>query len=133
MDKQVQDDLIQYRIEKSLSTFREAKAVAELRFWNLACNRLYYSVFQMSQALLLKSGIPSVKKHSTVIQQIGLHFVKTGILSRDYGKLLHRLFELRMSGDYDEKFNADEIEVMSNMLQTEALLREMQALIDSID
>lgn len=87
----------------------------------------------MSQALLLKSGIPSVKKHSTVIQQIGLHFVKTGILSRDYGKLLHRLFELRMSGDYDEKFNADEIEVMSNMLQTEALLREMQALIDSID
>lgn len=130
MDEQLQKDLIQYRIEKAWNTYREAKSVAELKFWNLTCNRLYYSVFQMSQALLLKKGLPAVRKHSTVIQQIGQHFVKTGVLSREYGKLLHRLFELRMSGDYDEKFNAEEAEVMINMVQTEALLTDMQALID---
>lgn len=130
MDEQTRNDLIKYRIEKSFNTFKEAKAVAELNFWNLASNRLYYSVFQMSQALLLKKRFPVAKKHSTTIQQFGQHFIKTGLLSREYGKLVHRLFELRMSGDYDEKFNADKDEVLLNMSQTEDLLNEMLKLIN---
>ena len=36
---------------------------------------------------------------------------------------------IRMSGDYDEKFNAEEEEVMLNLTQTESLLNEMQKLI----
>ena len=42
------EDLIKYRIEKALTTFKEAKSLAETGFWGGAANRLYYSCFMQS-------------------------------------------------------------------------------------
>jgi uncharacterized protein (UPF0332 family) len=44
-------DLIQYRLEKSWTTYREAKSLAENGFWNGAANRLYYCCFYAVIAL----------------------------------------------------------------------------------
>lgn len=46
-------DVIVYRIEKAHKCLEEAKAVADLNFWNLAGNRLYYAIFHACTALLL--------------------------------------------------------------------------------
>lgn len=37
--------LIGYRKQKAYDSLKEAKAVAQLGFWNLAGNRLYYAAF----------------------------------------------------------------------------------------
>ena len=64
-----------------------------------------------------------------MIHKIGLDFITSGKLDRKYGRLITRLYELRQSGDYDEKYNATEEEVMPYFAQVETLLKEMQALI----
>jgi len=121
-------DLINYRTEKAYKVLQEAKDNAKLRHWNLAGNRLYYSVFHMCQALLLSEG-DTTRRHAGMIHKIGLDFITTGRLDRKYGRLISRLYELRQSGDYDDKFDATEEEIMPYFEQVEQLLDVLKGLI----
>lgn len=121
-------DLINYRTEKAYKVLQEAKDNAKLRHWNLAGNRLYYSVFHMCQALLLSEG-DTTRRHAGMIHKIGLDFITTGRLDSKYGRLISRLYELRQSGDYDDKFDATEEEIMPYFEQVEQLLDVLKGLI----
>ena len=121
-------DLINYRTEKAYKVLQEAKDNAKLRHWNLAGNRLYYSVFHMCQALLLSEG-DITRRHAGMIHKIGLDFITTGRLDSKYGRLISRLYELRQSGDYDDKFDATEEEIMPYFEQVEQLLDVLKGLI----
>ena len=123
-------DLVRYRMERSHEVFREAVDNARLGHWNLTGNRLYYSVFHMCQALLLtEDEMP--RRHAGMIHKIGMDFIAKGKLDRSYGRLITRLYELRQSGDYDEKFNATQEEIMPYFERVEALLKDMETLIAS--
>lgn len=63
--------------------------------YNLAANRLYYALFHAASALLLSRGI-STKRHSGLITQMHLNFVKTSVLTSDEGALFRVMFDLRM-------------------------------------
>lgn len=120
-------DLLQYRIERAYRVFKEAEDNAKLGHWNLTGNRLYYSVFHMAQALLLGEGdIP--RRHAGMIHKIGQDFIQTGRLDRQYGRLISRLYELRQSGDYDDKYDATEEEIVPYFKQVKELLDKMKEL-----
>ena len=114
--------LIGYRKQKAYDSLKEAKAVAQLGFWNLAGNRLYYAAFHMASA-----GIVA-KTHSGVIHLIGAKFVTQGLLEREYGRLFSRLYELRQSGDYDDMYDITEEEVVPYMESTELFVAKMESL-----
>lgn len=121
-------DIIRYKIEKAHTVFTEAKEVASLKRWNLTGNRLYYSVYHICSALLLSNGVIS-KSHSGTIHLFGEKFIRSGVLPKEYGKLITRLFELRLSGDYDDLFNATEDIIMPLFPQVEHFITEMEKLI----
>ncbi|MBR1547201.1 MAG: HEPN domain-containing protein [Prevotella sp.] len=121
-------DLVQYRIEKAYKVLQEARDNAELKHWNLTGNRLYYSVFHMCQALLLSVG-DTTRRHAGMIHKIGLNFITTGQLDSKYGRLISRLYELRQSGDYDDKFDATEEEIVPYFSQVEELFKELEGMI----
>lgn len=120
--------LIVYRKQRAYDSLKEAKAVAELGFWSLAGNRLYYAAFHMATALLLDKGIIA-KTHSGVIHLIGSKFIMTGLLDKKYGRFFSRLFELRQSGDYDDMYDATEEEIAPYIAETEDFLAKMESLI----
>lgn len=101
--------------------------MAQLGFWNLAGNRLYYAAFHMASALLLDKGIVA-KTHSGVIHLLGAKFVTQGLLEREYGRLFSRLYELRQSGDYDDMYDITEEEVVPYMESTELFVAKMESL-----
>ena len=68
-------------------------------------------------------------RHAGLIHKIGLNFVTTGILDRKHGRLIARLYELRQSGDYDDRFDATEEEIMPYFEQVEKLLKTIENLI----
>jgi uncharacterized protein (UPF0332 family) len=105
------DDLIQYRLERSKETFEEARIMKQARHWNACANRLYYACFYAVIALLEKHGFAS-SKHSGVKSLFNRHFVKTGVVSKEHGKLYNNLFETRQEGDYIDfvSFNAESME-----------------------
>jgi uncharacterized protein (UPF0332 family) len=120
--------IINYRRQKAYGSLKEAEEVAKMGFWSLAGNRLYYAAYYISSALLLDKGLVA-KSHSGVIHLIGARFVNTGLLPKQYGRLLSRLFEMRQSGDYDDMYDATEEEILPYLSQTAEFLKVVDGLI----
>ena len=95
------DDLIKYRISRAFETLLEAELLSKENFWNAAVNRAYYACYYMVSGLLLKNEI-NPKTHKGVRQMFALHFIQTGLISRDWGRFFSDLFDKRQTGDYDD-------------------------------
>lgn len=120
--------LVELGVEKSEKVYKEAEAISKLGYWNLTGNRLYYSVFHMARTLLLDKGIED-HTHAGVIHLIGKNFISKGLLDKSYGRLFSRLFDLRQSGDYDDRFDATEEKVMPYFESTKAFINDMKSLL----
>ncbi len=129
LTKEERSALIDLKVQKAKDTFKEAEGISTLKFWNAVANRLYYSCYYITSALLLKHSY-SAQSHKGVIGLLGLHFIKKGIVSRDSGKLFSRLFEMRQTGDYDDLFNLTEEEVLPLIPAAEEYLDEILKLIE---
>ncbi len=102
--------IVKYRIEKALSTMAEAEAVANLGFWSLSANRLYYAAYYACVALLIANR-HEASTHSGVSTLINRYFVKEGVLTQEDGRLLRELFMMRQNGDYGDMFDWEEADV----------------------
>ena len=100
-------DLILYRLQRAKDTYLDAQILAENNRWNSVINRLYYAAYYVISALLLKFD-HSPMTHSGVKTLFSVHFIKTGIVPEEYGKMFSQLFLWRQKGDYDDLFDFDE-------------------------
>jgi uncharacterized protein (UPF0332 family) len=89
---------------------------------------LYYSCYYAISALLLKDGI-STFTHDGLITQFNLHFVKTGIIKREFGKLYGNLMDWRQKGHYGDLFDFTKETVEPLLKPVEEFLSEITALI----
>jgi uncharacterized protein (UPF0332 family) len=105
------EDLIYYRLSRAKSTFDDARILAENEKWNSAINRLYYSAYYAVMALLLKNGFKPTT-HNGVKSAFSEHFVKNGIIPKEYGKFYSQLFTWRQKGDYDDFYDFDRDKVI---------------------
>ncbi len=120
--------VVDYRIEKAEHSYEEAEKVCSMQLWNIAANRLYYALYYMSSALLIHNE-KSAHTHSGLLTMIHLHYVKTGLLSYDDGKLLKTLFRMRQEGDYEDFVEISKDDVEHVMPQTRNLLDKIRGLI----
>ena len=63
---------------------------------------MYYACYYAVCALLIANKIQT-KSHDGARQMFSLHFVKTGIVSKEYGRFYSNLFEERTTGDDGER------------------------------
>lgn len=116
---------IQYRINRARETYQDAVYLFEKGSVNSCINRLYYSAFYATIALLLNQGI-EVKSHNGVKQKLGEEFVLKGIISKKLAKTYSILADFRHKGDYDDLFDFDKDIV-------EPLLMPVKEYIDRIE
>lgn len=121
--------IIQYRIERAFNTIEEAEFVITGKYWNLAADRLYYSLFYICEALLLSKKI-STSTHAGLSRMINLHFVRTGILSEDDKDLMTEVFRMRQSGDYDDLSDWTEKSIVPKLPLVKNLVNKINSLID---
>lgn len=123
------EDLVRYRLEKSVKTLEEAKSLAKSEFWGGCVNRLYYSCFYSIIALLAKHDI-SVSTHNGVRTEFFKSYIKTGILDKRYSSLYSDLMSKRQESDYDDfmEFNKNDILPLFN--EVELFLQKIRDLIE---
>jgi uncharacterized protein (UPF0332 family) len=126
--KATQEDYIKYRLEKAWKTFEDAKYLASNKSWDSSMNRLYYACFYSVLALFSKYQIPS-HKHSGAKTQFSLHFIKTGLLDKESGKLFGDLFDLRQKGDYGDFLDIEEKHVIPMIPKVEQFINKIQFLL----
>ena len=78
--------IVEFRIDKSLRAYEQAKGVVGLKYWETIANRLYYAAYNAVSALLIANG-DTAQTHSGVIHLFGQHFIKTGLLPAEMGRL----------------------------------------------
>ena len=116
--------ITKYRIEKAIQTLEDAKQIAEIKRWSSAINRLYYSIYYAATALLISNGHIS-RTHAGMMSLMNQFYVTTGVLTKEDGKLIKRLFDLRQESDYDDFVDVDEEDVKHYMPQVEALVEKL--------
>ena len=119
--------IVEFRLEKAQRAYEQACGVVDKSYWETIANRLYYAAYNAVSALLIAYGY-SAQSHSGVIHLFGQHFIKTGILSRENGKLYHDLFTMRLTGDYDDTYGLAENDVLPYMEPAKQLIQEVTAL-----
>lgn len=88
------------------SSLNAARLLLSSDLPNDAASRAYYRAFHAASALLLSQKL-TFNSHTGVLRGISLHFVKTGLLDRSYGRDLNWLAELRQIADYGELQNVN--------------------------
>ena len=124
--------IVVYRLEKADDAFIEAKDCASMGHWTLTANRLYYTVYYASSALLVSAGYVA-KTHEGTIGMIGQYYVRTDILTKDDGALLARLQNMRHTGDYDDFMDWTQEDVEPFISKVESFLEKIKKLIYGLE
>ncbi|MBC8384139.1 MAG: HEPN domain-containing protein [Candidatus Cloacimonetes bacterium] len=120
--------MVRYRITRAKETLIEAKKMFELEFYNTCINRLYYSCFYAVNALLVNNNIIATS-HNGVRQMFGLHFVKSGKISKENGKLFSDLFDNRQKGDYVDFIKYSKDTVLEFIKPVENFIKSIEKLL----
>lgn len=91
-------------IERSRSELNATEHLIRHKDYNAAVSRAYYAMFYTAHALMYGRGI-KCSSHSGLISTFSQHFIKTGLVPKEMGRLLSGAFEARQSSDYS--FTAD--------------------------
>lgn len=129
MTRSINPDYISYRLKISRETMEAAKLLATNGHWNSSINRLYYSCFYAISALLYKFDIYA-SSHAGLKHQFTLHFIKTGLIDKESGRLFVELFDWRQKGDYGDFFDFDQEKTMPLFQPVAILIEKIELLID---
>ncbi len=129
LDNEDRKALIAYRQEKADMALDDAAFLTDAGKFGLAANRLYYALYYAASALLLSKGI-ATKRHSGLMTQINMHFVKTGILSKDEGALFKVMFSLRHEDDYEDFIEVEKADIDEYTPQATALVKKLKDLVE---
>lgn len=129
LDNEDRKALIAYRQEKADLALDDAAFLTDAGKYGLAANRLYYGLYYAASALLLSKGI-ATKRHSGLMTQIHMHFVKTGILSTDEGALFKVMFSLRHEDDYEDFIEVERADIDEYTPQVTALVKKLKNLVE---
>lgn len=113
------------KAQESLDAARDELKAGRLSF---SVNRIYYACFYAVSAVLLQEKL-QFKKHSGVRAAFHQHFVKSGIVSHEHGKLYDELFEARQRGDYIELVSFEEKQVEDWLQQASQFVEAIKLLI----
>ena len=115
-------------LEKASVFKNEAKVSKDMCMYPMAANRMYYSLLNAVSALLLIDNHPT-HSHDGTKALFGYHYVNTGIMTREEGRLFSKLETMRNRSDYDCYFNATAEMIEELFVPTMNLIEKVERLV----
>ena len=120
--------LVQLELKKSHEAYEDIEILMSRGRWSGAANRLYYSVFHAVNALFINDGLQS-NSHKGSHALFSMHYVKTGLLPIDYGRLYNNLQRLREKSDYNCFFDVSEQDIKEGIVLAADFIQAIEQLI----
>ncbi|MDA8210428.1 MAG: HEPN domain-containing protein [Clostridia bacterium] len=114
MDQLSTKDLALHRLQSAKDRLRVAEELLERGHYLDAASKAYYAIFQAARAVLATLKLDS-RKHSGVISMFNLHFVKSGILPKEFRKIIVSAQDLRLASDYDDFYIISKDEALTTV------------------
>ena len=100
MIKDITKEKIRLELERSEEAFKGAKISLREELFDESVSSAYYSMFHAVKAVLLTLDLePST--HQGVVILFGLHFIKPGIIEKEYNNLFIEAKDDREESDYN--------------------------------
>mgnify|MGYP001579871180 CR=1 FL=1 len=125
-------DLIPLRLEKSKSKFKTAKHLLEEGNFDGAVPPAYYAIFHAARAALISKGINPIT-HKGVKSMFALHFVKPGLVEKEYQKILADAKELREDSDYEEDVIIAQEKAEGIVVDAQKFIEKIEQVLDKIE
>jgi uncharacterized protein (UPF0332 family) len=117
--------IINYRIERSRETIKDAKIAMDNNSLFMASNRIYYAIFYIVSALASKYEFVT-SKHKQLMGWFNHNFINTSIFDKKFKEFYREAFENRQESDY-----ADMIQLKFDEVQT--LFDDMLLFVNEIE
>ena len=75
--------VVEFRIEKAIRAYEQAKGVIPLMYWETIANRLYYAAYNAVSALLMANG-DNAQTHAGVTHLFGMRFVNASFCTSQH-------------------------------------------------
>lgn len=93
--------LAEYRLEKAKDCLKASELLLEDNLYADSANRSYYAIFHSMNALCATRNV-GYKKHSGVLSDFNLNYIKKGLIEKDYAKIAKSAFSVRTQSDYSD-------------------------------
>ena len=123
--------LVQRELQKAHEAYEDIEILKARGRWNGAANRLYYSVFHAISALLIHDGF-SVNTHHGSHAIFNLHYIKTGKLPIEYGRLYNQLQTMREESDYNCAYDIEPEELQMRIAPAKRLIEDVERIVTPI-
>lgn len=110
---------------KAKRFLRSAEVLLKDGDYDSCVSRSYYAMFFMTEATLLTKGLKA-SSHKGVIILFGEHFIKTGILRKELGRILNDSYDSRQIGDYASGFKITKEEAESRLEKARNFVTEVE-------
>ena len=120
--------IVSLEYEKARNTFSQVGELRKLGYWDTVANRLYYAVFHAVSALLIHDS-HQVNTHKGTISLFGQHYIRTGILPQECGRLYSDLQIMRNNSDYNCSYNTTREEIEPKIDMAELFIEKIGKLI----
>ena len=124
--------LVMLELEKAEKTLIQLDVQLQAQLWEMAANRLYYSLFHAVSALLINDH-HEVGTHRGAVNKFSLYYVKEGVFTKEEGRLYSRLQRLREDGDYNCSIDVEQDEVEEKIEPTRQLIEKIKRYIADKD
>jgi uncharacterized protein (UPF0332 family) len=102
-----------------------AQKLIELGYFDDAASRAYYGMFYAAKAALLSLDIDP-KSHAGVLNQFSQHFIKTGQLDKQYGRILALVRQVRETSDYNPETSVSQADVETIMAEAQTFVERIK-------
>lgn len=120
--------LAKYRIEKARDCVNASKSLIDDGFYADSANRSYYAIFHAMNAVFALAD-KGYKKHSGVITNFGLDYVRTGKIEAEYGRIANYAFRIRTRTDYEDYYIVSKAEVIEQHENAERFVDRIERFI----
>lgn len=125
IEGQTKEELIWYRLEQARENIEVVDLLLKNNKLSATVNRIYYGLFYSLLALALRYNFET-SKHQQLIGWFNREFINTGLIPKNFGRILRDAYKNRTSGDYDSFVEFDQKEVLQ-------LFADMKLFIEKIE
>ena len=118
-------ELSKLRLENAKKLLATSQTLIDTEDYKSSANRSYYSCFNAMRACLALLKIDH-KRHSGVMSDFRLHFIKSGKLKPELSDIITTLFEVRNKSDYNDFYAISKEDVTKQ-------LSNAKSFVDTVD
>lgn len=129
LSNEERNTLVALELKKAREAYEDIGILIAANRLNGAANRMYYAVFHAVCALLINDG-HHVNTHKGSHAIFSQHYIKTGILPREYGKLYNQLQTMREESDYNCAYDVEMDELQQRLEPAKRLIEDIENIVN---